>query len=362
MKSKNDKLVNELNVLVDLNEFGDSMIALAQPRRKSKSTSKANKSVKSKKATGTRKRLTKAERQRELLKLRLERLLNREISFIGNDEFKSRVACRSILGEPLDLDFVPEIQVKAGSKLPTHLSRLCDAPLLTNDEEKTLFRRMNYTLYRANLLRTKLSVRRPNEEKIAEVEQLLKDADALKNRISVANIRLVISIVKQLAPNPTLFEELLSDGLIAVIRSVEKFDFDRGFRFSTYATMVIRRQLYRSMKNDHRDRTRFTTGEQSIFTEHPELDRDPRIGYQGWVQLNASLTTLMGDLDERERHIIRARFGFDTDGKKQTLQSLAKEFGVCKERVRQLEKRAMTKLRTLADGFELEGLLNPEFS
>ncbi len=197
---------------------------------------------------------------------------------------------------------------------------------------------------------------------MAEVEDLLERARAVKNRIVVANVRLVISIVKQLAPNPILFEELLSDGLIAVIRAVEKFDYDRGYRFSTYATMVIRRQLYRCMKNDHRDRTRFTTGEPTIFSEHPNADHEPRIGYAGWVELNSSLTKMMEDLDERERQIIRARFGFDTDGKKQTLQSLAHEFGVCKERVRQLEKRAMTKLKSLADSTKLAGLLDPEFA
>ena len=307
------------------------------------------------KRTGPQKQLA------DSLRDRAEKLASTEISFISNDEFGTRTACRKILGKPIDLSFNPEISVKGGANLPSHLARLCDAPLLENDEEETLFRRMNYLLYRANSLRVKLSVRRPNEAKIAEVEDLLDQAEAVKNRIVVANIRLVISIVKQLAPSPTAFEDMLSDGLMAMIRAVEKFDFDRGFRFSTYATMVIRRQIYRSMKNDHRDRTRFTTGEPTIFSEHAESERDPRIGYQGWVQLNSSLTTMLDDLDDRERQIIRARFGFDTDGKKQTLQSLAKEFGVCKERVRQLEKRAMTKLRTLADTTQLEGLLNPEF-
>ena len=298
------------------------------------------------------------------LQARVQRLASTEISFIGNSEFSERTAYRKILGEQVDLDFNPEIITKSATNLPTHLARLCDAPLLENDEEQTLFRRMNYLLYRADRLRLRLPLRRPNLAKIEEVEALLAEAEAVKNRIVVANVRLVISIVKQLAPSATLFEELLSDGLVAMIRAAEKFDFDRGFRFSTYATMVIRRQLYRCMKNDHRDRTRFTTGEPSIFSEHPELDREPRIGYQGWVELNASLTSMMEDLDERERQIIRARFGFDTDGKKQTLQSLAKEFGVCKERVRQLEKRAMTKLRTLADdsNSDLESLLNPEFA
>lgn len=291
---------------------------------------------------------------------RADEMLSRDIQFIDNDQFQHRTAKRQILGEPMDLEFVPEIHSSGAAKLPSHLARLCDAPLLENQEEKDLFCRMNYLLFRAHHLRTKLPVRRPNKEKLDEIDDLLQQANAVKNRIVGANVRLVVSIVKQLAPSPLIFEEMFSDGLLAMIRAAEKFDFDRGFRFSTYATMVIRRQLYRSMKNDHRDRTRFPTGDPTLLVETPQEELDPRIGYKGWVQLNRSLTSMMTELDDRERHIIRARFGFDSDGKKQTLQSLAKEFGVCKERVRQLEKRAMTKLRTVATDYELESLLSPE--
>ena len=71
---------------------------------------------------------------------------------------------------------------------------------------------------------------------------------------------------------------------------------------------------------------------------------------------------MITQLDQREQLIIRARFGFDSDGKKQTLQSLAKQFGVCKERVRQLEKRAMAKLRLVATSMNLESFVDPEFA
>lgn len=295
------------------------------------------------------------------LKDQFDRLLQLDISFIDNADFRLRSASRKILGEAIDLEFVPEIFSQGAMKLPTHLARLCDSPLLTNEEEQAFFRRMNYLLFRASMLRDRLPAKRPNALKMQEVEQLLNEANRVKNRIVAANIRLVISIVKQLTSTPSAFDEMLSDGLLAMIRAVEKFDFDRGFRFSTYATMVIRRQLYRSMKNDHRDKTRYPNGEASLLAEHPENEIEPRIGYNGWIQLNESLQKMIAQLDDREQLIIRARFGFDTDGKKQTLQSLAKEFGVCKERVRQLEKRAMTKLRSFADGFDLEPLVEPEF-
>ena len=293
---------------------------------------------------------------------RARRLKQRDISFIPNDAFRERGAKRSILGSDLELDFVPEIDVTKSKGLPSHLARLADSPLLGTDEEKTMFRRMNYLLYRASMLRKRLSVRQPRVESVEEIEACLSEAIAVKNRIVAANIRLVISIVKQLSSSPSSFDEMLSEGLLAMMRAVEKFDFDRGFRFSTYATMVIRRQLYRSMKNEHRDRSRFPNADDAILTEQAQESAEPRIGFQGWKRLSETLGRMMKDLDPREQTIIRARFGFDSDGKKQTLQSLAQEFGVCKERVRQLEKRAMAKLRDFSQGKNLEPLVDPEFA
>lgn len=314
-----------------------------------------------KKTSRTKKPSTPTSKAVDSLKRRAEALRQLDLSFIPNEAFEQRTAKRSILGEDFCSDFEPELQL-AGTKLPSHLARLCSAPLLHVDEEKTFFCRMNYLIFRANKLRAKLSLRRPNEAKLAEIEACIREATNVKNRIVAANIRLVISIVKQLTTTPTAFEDMLSEGLLAMMRAVEKFDFDRGFRFSTYATMVIRRQLYRSMKNEHRDRSRFPNADHTLLSEHAEADGDLRIGYRGWNQLNDKLGEMLIQLDPREQLIIRARFGFDTDGKKQTLQSLAKDFGVCKERVRQLEKRAMNKLRSLADGTNLESLVDPEFA
>ena len=188
---------------------------------------------------------------------RAEAIMRRDMAFISNAMFEERSAKRKILGRELRLDFEPELQSFGGTRMPSHLARLCDSPLLQHDEEKHLFCRMNYLLFRANALRSNLSVRRPSEAKMDEIEACLEQANAVKNRIVAANIRLVVSIVKQLSSTPSAFDEMLSEGLLAMMRSVEKFDFDRGFRFSTYATMVIRRQLYRAMKNDQRDRSRF---------------------------------------------------------------------------------------------------------
>ena len=298
--------------------------------------------------------------QRKAPRERAERLLATEIPFIASEEFLDRSAERSIMDTPIALDAAPERIEPGTSRLPSHLAHLCDSPLLEGEEESVLFRRMNYLRFKANSLRCRLNPSRPNVRQMDQIEMLLGEADRIRHRIASANVRLVVSLVKQLVGVAPEFDEMLSDGLLAMLRAVEKFDYERGFRFSTYATMVIRRQLYRSMKNGHRDRTRFPIGDPLLMIEHPEEQREARLGFQGWQQLHRSLTTMMIDLDDREREIIRARFGLDTDGKKQTLQSLAADLGVCKERVRQLEKRAMKKLRAMAESCGLESLLDPD--
>lgn len=296
----------------------------------------------------------------ETLRERVATILERQIRYIPNDSFDSKTADDEILGEPIDLAFSPNLP--ASGVMPSHVATLCVAPLLGPAEEQVLFRRMNFLLHRAAQMQAKLTKRRRDAALVNQLDAYLAEAEAVKNRIVSSNVRLVVSIAKKLTSQVSDFDEVISDGLMAMMRAVEKFDFDRGFRFSTYATMVVRRQIYRSMKTEYRDRSRFSSTDNGALGEQTLPEGEPRIGFQDWKHLDRSLTALMEQLDPRERTIIRARFGFDSDGKKQTLQSLAEDFGVCKERVRQLEKRAMEKLRKLASETELEAFVDPEFA
>src|SRR6056297_3025618 len=130
------------------------------------------------------------------LKRRAHDLLEMEIGFISNPLFTETTAEAVVFEKDFDLDVAPEVHLKAGSKLPSHLARLCDAPLLDGDEEHHLFRRMNYCRFKANQLRSKLNLSRPSRTKLDEIDDLLSEADAVMHRIVAANVRLVISIVK----------------------------------------------------------------------------------------------------------------------------------------------------------------------
>lgn len=295
--------------------------------------------------------------ERDAWKVRTQALLHREIGFIPNRLFSEPRACK------LTATKLPTAEPDSESALkemPSHLLRMCETPLLSATEERDLFRRMNYLKFRVNQIRTQLNPRRPNRRRVEQAEQMLAEADQIMQAIVSANTRLVISIIRQLHDGGHNFDELLSDGITSLMNAVEKFDFDRGFRFSTYATMVLKRHLFRCIKREYRDRLRYPSGEPALLLECPQRDGGQRFSESQCSDLTSALEAMLVRLDAREQKIIRERFGFDSRGKKKSLQSIAGEFGVCKERVRQLEKRAMAKLREWSDAYHLDELLDAD--
>ncbi len=294
---------------------------------------------------------------RRQLIARTKDVLSREIGFIPNPGFREMDADRAWRDETTG----KSADVQRGSmssrlNLPAHLERMCSTPLLTPEEERDLFCRMNYVKYRANALRSRLSTSRPSAKRLDEIEQLLLRANELRNRIITANTRLVVSIVKKFADETNRFDDLLSEGINCLLKAVEKFDFNRGFRFSTYATMAVRREVFHLIKRSHRDRNRFATGNPEMIDEkiRPEETGDRSEGTQ--LRINNGVDQLIDRLDDREQFIVRARFGMVDLGTKATFSKLGEELGVSKERVRQLEMRALGKLRNLIDDLRLSDL------
>jgi RNA polymerase primary sigma factor len=237
---------------------------------------------------------------------------------------------------------------RSGVDMPIHLGRLCEAPLLTPDQERMLFQRMNYLLQQAAIIRSTLNPARPSRVRLELIDRLVALAAWHRDRIVEANLRLVFSIVKKFVSPNNSFDDLLSDGIVALIRAVEKFDFDRGFRFSTYATQVIRRNSYRTVVMKQEERMKTVGGLQDMDIDLTDEGRESAISEKRWHELRARLSKMLDQLDRREKLIIRARFSLGAHSKVQTLQALANRLGVSKERVRQLERRAMDKLRSMA--------------
>lgn len=289
------------------------------------------------------------------------RLQAQPIEFIDNAHF-AEVEAEAILGDRL-LGFGETNGKAKFSKvpdLPPHLARLCETKLLMPSEEQDLFQRLNYLRYRAHRLLMSLNAASATSWDVLRVLALMKAADWHRDCVVKANMRLVISIVKKFVNANNAFDDLLSDGIVALMRAVDKFDYDRGFRFSTYATQVVRRNAYRMVVQKQRERTKIVGNLQDNGLDISDEDRAPTIDEHKWYELRSRLALLMDNLDRREKLIIRARFSLGGHRTVQTLQRLADKLGVSKERVRQLEKRALEKLRGMADDMQLIELSPPE--
>lgn len=274
-------------------------------------------------------------------------------AFIYSADF-AEGSCESILGESLLSDCASETPRASTRKvaLPAHLAGLCEDKLLTPDQERALFQRMNFLKFCAGRIidncRTDSGDLRLDQWDLERTRGLLRAAAWHRDVIVKANVRLVISIVKKFVNTQCGFDDLLSDGIMALIRSVDKFDYQLGFRFSTYATQVVRRNSYRFVMDRQDERLKITNSISEPGLDIAEDDSDSTMSEVRWQTLRGHLGRLLDRLEKREKLIVRARFSLGSHRKVQTLQRLADKLGISKERVRQLEKRAMEKLQAMA--------------
>jgi RNA polymerase primary sigma factor len=286
------------------------------------------------------------------LRQRAVRLLQAEIDFIPNPDFAVRVDGPD--GE-ITAGLSTHGKEGAGSaplELPPHLRRLCETELLNPQQEMMLFREMNFAKFHADRLRSRLDLAAIDPELMAQAEQLLDSARLLRDRIIQANMRLVMSIVKKFVTPRQSFDEMLSDGIMTLMQAVEKFDYDRGFRFSTYAYRAIARSAYRSVV-ELREEELTSSIEAESWASTQEVDgKSSALTDQVWSNLRQLTAAMLSKLDRRERLVIRSRYALGSHRKVRSFQDLANRLGVSKERVRQLEQRAISKLQVLAAELE----------
>ena len=333
------------------------MIALAKPSRpKSKSVRSAKEAGKIARRPAKR-QLTPAEkRRRTILSNRRDALFGREIEYIGGDVFQADDADRLANTPPADAKIplqrsAAEAQAAAGRSLSPYLASLYQTRLLSKDQ--FYFRRMNWLKFQAIERRNRLDPKRATLRQLKQVEALLAEAETIKAILITSNLRLVVSIAKKFNEPSHSFDELISEGNVALMRSVEKFNFALGNRFSTYATYAIQRHFFRISHKSRQYRNRFATDDEPV-RDRAEEPRDEDACTPGQVDfLRGLFGDFLNELEPREQQIVVARFGFDGD-KPKTFRELGIEMGVCKERIRQIQTRAIEKLRTMAVDAHLE--------
>lgn len=285
---------------------------------------------------------------RAITQMRAADLKSRRIEFVDAPEFHGELAADIARDPNLASPYAATAgPLRIPTDLPPYLQQLFRSPLLTPAGERALFRHMNHLKSQAETLRAALDPEQATAMQIDRIEDLLSAAAAVKNQITQANLRLVVSIAKRhLSPAHDLFE-LISDGNVSLMRAIDKFDFTRGFKFSTYASWAIMKNFARSVPEQRTQRDRYQTGREELLDNLADaaFDVESSEADAGPVIRNA-LDHMLSTLEEREQHILRLRYGLE-DGQRepQTLEQIGMRMGVSKERVRQLEARALAKLR-----------------
>lgn len=279
-----------------------------------------------------------------------ERMLSEPLDYIYNAEFDDPAKEAEILGPmPDETAFWAKARTMAAPKeVDAAMAYLYSKPLLTREQEAHLFRKMNFLKHRLHQFRTKLDPARARVQDLQECDRLANEAKYYRDLLIECNQRLVHSLAtKHLSPGQTL-DELKSDANLSVMRAVEKFDYSRGNKFSTYATWAVMKNFARSIPDEHTRRGRFATGYEELFEAKADIRSDEAEIVAQADAAKSRVGHLLDVLDPRTREVIRMRSGID-GSTEMTLEQIGQHFGITKERVRQINMRGMKQLRERAE-------------
>ena len=285
------------------------------------------------------------------------RLLGTEVEYVYSPRFDDPDEVETILG-PLDDPEVERRRSEAAatrppSDMPAYVAELYRVPLLTPLQEVYSFRRMNYLLHRANQLRSRLDPDRPDVSAMDRIETKLGDALRIRNDIVRANLRLIVALARRLTDDTSTFDDLVAEGHLPLIRAVELFDVDKGFRFSTYATWAVRNNLHRHGPNIRKRRRRFPTGQDVVFDAAADAGGSLLRDLLNDADRREQTTMFLDELEPRDRVVVEARFGLGDEPRPHRFREIGERLNLSTERVRQLFLRSMDRLREDAgDEFE----------
>ncbi|GAB3280952.1 sigma-70 family RNA polymerase sigma factor [Parasphingorhabdus pacifica] len=281
-----------------------------------------------------------------------------------------------------------------------YLNGIGRTALLSAQEEVDLAKRIEAGVFAKHMLETSSKL---SSERRSDLNAIVRDGRIAKNHLMEANLRLVVSLAKRYTGRGMPLLDLIQEGNLGLIRAVEKFDYTKGFKFSTYATWWIRQAITRGMADQSRTiRLPVHLVEQVNKLARLKRDLHQRLGREATDEelaeeaglavtkvvdlldhsrdpvsldmpvgaeedaplgdfiedaesadaenavisgfLHDDLRRVLGTLEEREQAVIRMRYGLD-DGQPRTLDQIGKAFGLSRERVRQIEREVMSKLR-----------------
>ena len=286
----------------------------------------------------------------------LQRLLQGEQDFIDSPVFYEDEAETKIYKEVPDVQkpdttWYHPVMDDLSSSTRTRTMKSAQQVILTGAEERILFHQFNYARYRVRCVQRAVreaAEQLPTPDQAEEVLRWHRLAEMIREQIAETNLALVLAMAKRTRMSEVDFADLVSEGNMALLRAVDKFDAGRGYKFSTYACRAILKAFSRQGMKLSKYRQRFPTDfdpklEKSNFleTKRADFEKDAASEVRDIVASNRA------DLTEVERTVIEHRFGLEAgeNEKPMTLEQVGQIIGVTKERVRQIQNKAMEKIR-----------------
>jgi RNA polymerase primary sigma factor len=292
---------------------------------------------------------TRSSMYRVINEVRAERVLNQSIDYIYNPEFDDPAREAEILGPmPHEQEFFSKVKAMRPPKdVEAHMAHLYERPLLTREQETHLFRKMNFLKHRLKQRQEKIDPARARAQDLQEVEQTQQQIREVRDLLIECNQRLVHNLATKHLQAGQSLDELKSDANVSLMRAVEKFDYSRGNKFSTYATWAIMKNFARSIPDENTRKARYMTGHDDLFESKADARSDEQEILAAADAAKARVNRLLEYLDPRTRDVIRMRTGLDGH-QEMTLEQIGQHFGITKERVRQINVRGMKQLRERA--------------
>jgi RNA polymerase primary sigma factor len=296
----------------------------------------------------------RCERQRRRGRLaaddwQLYRSIPNDVQYVPHESFASWETEERLFGEGVRVD-VPKwrhYEESAGGVPASPRGKR----RLTAQEETVLFLRYNYARYRLHLL-VRAAQRRRRDERAGEMVHWFRRAQDTRADLVEANLGLVLAMAKRLRGSDIEYWDLVSEGNLALLRSVEKFDVSRGYRFSTYACRAILKSFARFASKRARYRQRFPTEfEPSLEQSDYDVRKHEMQAEDCLEDLRDVLARNRAELTDVEMRIIWERFALHEGDRKRTLAEVGQIVGLSNERVRQIQYLALRKIRAaLEDG------------
>ncbi len=287
-----------------------------------------------------------------LMRARIETLLPENYAFMDSPSFKERGIEKVLFGEnhepvlPLTSWYAPtrDEAVEGSTSSPT---------LMKPAEEKTMFLRFNYSKCKLSKLKAKIEKDGLTKELGAEFLEWHRKFEHFREYLTRTNLALVLAMAKRTRLGDVDFAEVVSEGNMALLRAVDKFNVERGFKFSTYACRAILKAFSRTALKSSRYKTRFPVEFEPDYEKSDWTDRRRDAVQEDCVdELKQIVDRNLAELSDVEQTVIRRRFNWEqSDDSPLTLEEVGQIIGVTKERVRQIQNKALTKIRhVMEDG------------